>query len=81
MLRIFFLSLNKLQLLLLMKKVISFFAFVVIPLFGFSQIAILNSNEIGKIKKGTTFFAMKDPASPKAAAYVEAIQKTGHFQK
>lgn len=41
----------------------------------FCQISITNTAEIAKIKSGTTFFAMKDPASPKAAAYVEAIKK------
>lgn len=39
------------------------------------QIAISNTAEIEKVKTGTTFFAMKDPASPKATAYVEAIRK------
>lgn len=51
------------------------------PLFGFSQITISNAGEIDKIKIGTTFFAMKDPASLKAAAYIEAIQKNWSLSK
>lgn len=46
-----------------------------------SQITISNSTEIAKIKTGTTFFAMKDPASPKAAAFVEAIKKNWTLSK
>jgi hypothetical protein len=52
-----------------------FIPFVLSPLFGFSQIAISNTTEISNIKSGTTFFAMKDPASPKAKEYVEVIKK------
>ncbi|WP_445453208.1 hypothetical protein [Flavobacterium sp. 25HG05S-40] len=48
---------------------------------SFSQIAISNTSEIEKIKTGTTFFAMKDPDSPKAAAYVEAIKKSWTLSK
>ncbi|MES2410677.1 MAG: hypothetical protein V4535_04455 [Bacteroidota bacterium] len=54
---------------------------IVIPIKIYSQIAITNVTEIGKIKNGTTFFAMKDPASPKAAAYADAIKKSWTFSK
>ncbi|HNP33465.1 MAG TPA: hypothetical protein PKN96_09245 [Flavobacterium sp.] len=55
--------------------------FVCLPIKIHSQIAITNIAEIAKIKTGTTFFAMKDPASPKAAAYVDAIKKNWTFSK
>jgi hypothetical protein len=58
-----------------MKKVTSLLALLIFPLFGFSQISISNTSEIANIKSGTVFFAMKDPASPKAAAFVETIKK------
>lgn len=48
---------------------------------SFSQIAISNISEIDKIKTGTTFFAMKDPDAPKAAAYVDAIKKSWTLSK
>jgi hypothetical protein len=48
---------------------------IILPAISFGQIAITNVSEITKIKNGTTFFAMNNPASPKAAAYVEAIKK------
>ena len=64
-----------------MKKIASILAFITFPIFGFCQIGITNSNEISKIKTGTTFFAMKDPASPKVAAYVEAIKKNWTLSK
>lgn len=54
---------------------------VFLPIKNFSQIAITNTTEIAKIKTGTTFFAMKDPASPKAAAYVDAIKKNWTLSK
>ncbi|MEK8179147.1 hypothetical protein WMW71_02230 [Flavobacterium buctense] len=54
---------------------ITLIAIALSPLFSFSQITITNTAEVTKIKQGTTYFAMKDPASPKAAAYVEAIKK------
>lgn len=50
-------------------------AIALFPLFSFAQITITNTAEVAKIKQGTTYFAMKDPASPTAAAYVEAIKK------
>jgi hypothetical protein len=56
-------------------------AVVLLPMKTFSQIAISNTNEIEKIKMGTTFFAMKDPASPKVTVYVEAIKKNWTFSK
>ncbi|MCF6131648.1 hypothetical protein [Flavobacterium wongokense] len=46
-----------------------------------SQIAISNTAEMAKIKLGTTFFAMKDPASPKAIAYIDAIKKNWTLSK
>ncbi|MGC4041120.1 MAG: hypothetical protein QM710_10135 [Flavobacterium sp.] len=46
-----------------------------------AQIAISNTAEIGKIKLGTAFFAMKDPASPKAAEYIDAIKKNWTLSK
>lgn len=54
---------------------------VAIPIKIHSQISIGNTNEIAKIKTGTTFFAMKDPASPRAASYVEAIKKNWTISK
>ncbi len=54
---------------------------IVIPTKIYGQIAITNVGEIAKIKAGTTFFAMKDPASPKAAAYVDAIKKNWTLSK
>ena len=57
------------------------FALFMIPQFGYNQITITNIAEIAKIKLGTTFFAMKDPASPKAAAYVDAIKKNWTLSK
>lgn len=64
-----------------MRKVIALLALILAPIFGFSQISITNTSEIAKIKTGTTFFAMKDPASPKAVAYVEAIKKNWTLNK
>lgn len=60
---------------------LSFIAIVLFPLFGFSQITITNTAEVAKIKQGTTYFAMKDPASPKAIAYVDAIKKAWTLSK
>lgn len=57
------------------------FIIIILPAISFGQIAITSVSEIAKIKTGTTFFAMKDPASPKAAAYVEAIKKNWTFSK
>ena len=48
---------------------------------AFCQISISNTDEIAKIKSGTTFFAMKDPASPKAAQFVETIRKNWTLSK
>lgn len=56
-------------------------AYAILPTKTYSQIAISNVDEIAKIETGTTFFAMKDPASPKAAAYVEAIRKNWTLSK
>ena len=53
----------------------------IIPIKTSSQITISNVAEIAKIKQGTTFFAMKDPASPKAAAFVDAIKKNWTLSK
>lgn len=62
-------------------KLSYFIAIAILPLFGFSQITITNTSEVAKIKEGTTFIAMKDPASPKATAYVEAIKKAWTLSK
>jgi hypothetical protein len=67
-----------------MKLQVVFLNFAVIallPIISYSQISITNTAEIEKIKSGTTFFAMKDPASPKAISYVEAIKKHWTFNK
>jgi hypothetical protein len=56
-------------------------AIALFPLFSFAQITITNTAEVAKIKQGTTYFAMKDPASPKAAAYVDAIKKAWTLSK
>ncbi|WP_396194641.1 hypothetical protein [Flavobacterium sp.] len=61
-----------------MKSKITFNIFIAIalfPLFSFAQITLTNTAEVAKIKQGTTYFAMKDPASPAAAGYVAAIKK------
>src|SRR6476620_5782432 len=64
-----------------MKKVHTLLSFLLFTIYGFGQIAISNTNAIANLKNGTTFFAMKDPASPKAAAFVEAIKKTWIINK
>jgi hypothetical protein len=57
------------------------FILIILPAISFGQIAITNVSEIAKIKNGTTFFAMSNPASPKAATYVEAIKKNWTLSK
>ncbi|MBA4134096.1 MAG: hypothetical protein C0525_05160 [Flavobacterium sp.] len=52
-----------------------------LPWLTCSQITLTNTAEIAKIKQGTTYFAMKDPASPAAAAYVAAIKKAWSLSK
>lgn len=64
-----------------MKKAITLILLSFFPIIGSGQIAISNTAELAKIKSGTTFFAMKDPASPKAAAYLEAIRKNWTLSK
>ena len=67
-----------------MKSKLSFLSFIAIalfPLFSAAQITITNTAEVAKIKQGTTYFAMKDPASPKAIAYVDAIKKAWTLSK
>jgi hypothetical protein len=67
-----------------MKSKITFTSLITIalfPLLSFAQITITNTAEVTKIKQGTTFFAMKDPASPKATAYVDAIKKAWTLSK
>lgn len=66
----------KTALLQLLKIIIGF-----CPMIINCQIAITNISEIANIKQGTTFFAMKDPASPKVAAYVDAIKKNWTLSK
>ncbi len=63
-----------------MKKLVLFFMLLIYGV-GFSQITLTNTAEIAKIKQGTTYFAMKDPASPAAAAYVAAIKKAWSLSK
>jgi hypothetical protein len=63
-----------------MKKIVLFFMLLISGV-GFSQITLTNTAEITKIKQGTTYFAMKDPASPAAAAYVAAIKKAWTLNK
>jgi hypothetical protein len=55
--------------------------FSLLPWLTFSQITLTNTAEIAKIKQGTTYFAMKDPASPAATAYVAAIKKAWSLSK
>lgn len=55
--------------------------FSLLPWLTFSQITLTNTSEIAKIKQGTTYFAMKDPASPAAAGYVAAIKKAWSLSK
>jgi len=64
-----------------LKVYLFYLILVVTPSLGFSQIVISNVSEISNIKTGTTFFAMKDPTSPKAVAYVEAIKKNWTLSK
>lgn len=64
---------------ILLQLILVFLA--IVPIKFHSQITISNIPEIDKIKQGTTFFAMKDPTSPKAAAFVEAITKNWTFSK
>ena len=67
-----------------MKSKITFTSLITIalfPLFSFAQITITNTAEVAKLKQGTTYFAMKDPASPKAIAYVDAIKKAWTLNK
>ena len=62
-------------------SLLHFIIIVILPAISFSQITITNTADITKIKTGTTFFAMKDPASPKAATYVDAIKKNWTLSK
>lgn len=64
-----------------LKTTFLHFIIILLPAISFGQIAITNVGEIAKIKNGTTFFAMNNPASPKAAAYVEAIKKNWTLSK
>ena|GEM_PF-728503 len=63
------------------RPIYSFILFSLLPLLTFSQITLTNTAEMAKIKQGTTYFAMKDPASPAAAAYVAAIKKAWTLNK
>jgi hypothetical protein len=65
-----------------LKTVLFYFiSLILFPSVGFSQIAITNIAEINNIKNGTTFFAMKDPASTKAKEYIEVIKKYWSISK
>jgi len=66
----------KLKIILLQLIVI-----MIIPSKSVAQIAISNTAELAKMKQGTTFFAMKDPASPKAIAFIDAIKKNWTLSK
>ena len=55
--------------------------FILFSLVSNGQISVSNISEIPKIKMGTTFFAMKDPSSPSAKEYVEAIKKNWSLSK
>ena len=46
-----------------------------------SQISISNIPKIGKVRKGITYIAMKDPASEKAKAYVEIFKNNWTISK
>ena len=59
----------------------TFIAIALFPLISFSQIAITSTQEVAKIKQGTTFFAMSDPNAPKAKAFVDAIKKAWTLSK
>lgn len=63
------------------RPIYSFLLFSLLPWLTFSQITLTNTAEIAKIKQGTTYFAMKDPASPTATAYVAAIKKAWSLSK
>jgi hypothetical protein len=63
------------------KNILYILVFALFQNLAFSQIAVTNVAEIPKIKQGTTFFAMKDPNSPKATAFVTAIKKAWNFSK
>ncbi|WP_333875455.1 hypothetical protein [Flavobacterium sp.] len=64
-----------------MKKSILLLLVLGLPLVSLSQITLTNTAEIAKIKQGTTYFAMKDPASPAAVGYVAAIKKAWSLSK
>ncbi|MDI9256230.1 hypothetical protein [Flavobacterium sedimenticola] len=64
-----------------MKKSILLLLVLGLPLASLSQITLTNTAEVTKIKQGTTYFAMKDPASPAAAGYVAAIKKAWSLSK
>lgn len=65
----------------LKTNLLYYIAIALLPLIGFSQIAITNTAEVTKIKQGTTFFAMSDPNAPKAKAFAEAIKKAWTLSK
>lgn len=46
-----------------------------------AQISISNTEELVKVKAGTTYIAMKDPSSANAEAYVAAAKKYWTFSK
>ena len=63
----------------------NFITFCVVSLLGIftvsAQVSITNTSLLSKVKEGTTYIAMKDPKSPKAAAYVAAANKFWTFSK
>ncbi|MEZ5059213.1 MAG: hypothetical protein R2879_19430 [Saprospiraceae bacterium] len=46
-----------------------------------SQIAISNLDEVGKIKNGTTYIAMKDPGSEKSKPYIKVFKDNWTLSK
>lgn len=63
-------------------KVLLYSAFsLVVNYKSTAQISIANTDQLAKIKDGTTYLAMKDPKAPKAAAFVAAAEKYWTFSK
>lgn len=54
---------------------------IVTVFFAQGQIAVSNLEEIAKIKKGTTYVAMKDPTSEKAKEYISVFKSTWNLSK
>lgn len=63
------------------KQYLAALAFTTAALLSKGQIAISNIEEIAKVKKGTTYVAMKNPASEKAKAYIDVLKSTWTLSK